>query len=296
MRPPTAAMLGASLIGNDTLSSVLGWISIACWIVVYSPQIYENYQLKSGEGVSVLFISIWLLGDLLNLAGAVLGNLLPTVIILGAYYTACDLILLGQIYYYRWKKQQKYDEVDGPEGLSAADDEQTPLIPGSEGLDTSATPESVVEPLRVLLAKYAVAVLFVVVVGIGAWWVNEGRLHRTGPSLHGLFAYAKKQVKKPKHDVLVQFFGWSSAALFLGARIPQILKNFATCCKGLSPALFLFSILGNTTYCLSIIAKSVDKAYLLTNAGWLAGSGLTVFLDLFVLCQFMYYRSVDNSR
>lgn len=54
-------------------------------IVVYSPQIYENYTLKSGEGLSVLFVIVWLLGDLTNLIGAVLGGLLPTIIILALY-------------------------------------------------------------------------------------------------------------------------------------------------------------------------------------------------------------------
>ena len=80
----------------------LGWMSIACWqvntlmtietnsltiyrIVVYTPQLYENYQLKSGEGISVLFILIWLAGDLCNLFGGILAGLLPTIIILAAY-------------------------------------------------------------------------------------------------------------------------------------------------------------------------------------------------------------------
>ena len=85
----------------------LGWISIACWsvglfwiwtkvrtelkvtsvhrIIVYSPQIIENYQLQSGEGLSLLFIYVWLLGDVCNLVGAAMAGLLPTVIILGVY-------------------------------------------------------------------------------------------------------------------------------------------------------------------------------------------------------------------
>jgi hypothetical protein len=62
-----------------------GWMSLACWIVVYTPQIYENYTLKSGEGLSVSFIVLWLLGDITNLFGGVLARLLPTVIILAAY-------------------------------------------------------------------------------------------------------------------------------------------------------------------------------------------------------------------
>jgi hypothetical protein len=54
-------------------------------VVVYSPQIYENYVRQSGEGLSLLFVAIWLLGDLSNLVGAILGGLLPTVIILASY-------------------------------------------------------------------------------------------------------------------------------------------------------------------------------------------------------------------
>lgn len=54
-------------------------------LVVYTPQIIENYQLKSGEGLSVLFVIIWLLGDLCSLFGAVLAHLLPTIIILAIY-------------------------------------------------------------------------------------------------------------------------------------------------------------------------------------------------------------------
>ena len=54
-------------------------------LVVYTPQIIENYRRKSGEGLSVLFVVIWLIGDLFNLFGALLAGLLSTVIILAAY-------------------------------------------------------------------------------------------------------------------------------------------------------------------------------------------------------------------
>lgn len=60
-------------------------MSIALWVVVYSPQMWENYQLKSGEGLSVPFIILWLLGDITNLFGGMMAHLLPTVIILAVY-------------------------------------------------------------------------------------------------------------------------------------------------------------------------------------------------------------------
>lgn len=63
----------------------VGSSSACARIVVYSPQIYENYTLQSGEGLSVPFVVIWLLGDLFNLVGAALAGLLPTVIILALY-------------------------------------------------------------------------------------------------------------------------------------------------------------------------------------------------------------------
>ena len=61
-------------------------------VVVYSPQIIENYQLKSGEGLSVFFVVIWLAGDLANLFGATLAGLLPTIIILAAYVSLPTLL------------------------------------------------------------------------------------------------------------------------------------------------------------------------------------------------------------
>lgn len=34
----------------------------------YMPQIQENYALQSGEGLSIFFVFIWLLGDLANVS------------------------------------------------------------------------------------------------------------------------------------------------------------------------------------------------------------------------------------
>ncbi|KAF8908887.1 PQ loop repeat-domain-containing protein [Gymnopilus junonius] len=268
------------MLTGDSLSSILGWISIACWIVVYSPQIYENFTLQSGEGLSVSFVIIWLLGDLTNLTGALLAGLLPTVILLAVYYTTCDAILLFQIYYYRWKNGRLLSSQGGPQNNG----ERAPLLGDELGIPNHihiADEETV--PVKTLVIRYLCALLFVITVGIAAWWLTkEEETHLVDAPQEG------------KKWWYIQFLGWSSASLFLGARIPQILKNFKTRCEGLSPALFFFAIFGNTTYALSICAKSMDKDYLITNGGWLAGSMLTVFLDIFVLCQFSYYRYTDE--
>ncbi|CAD6981623.1 unnamed protein product [Tilletia controversa] len=55
-------------------------------------------------------------------------------------------------------------------------------------------------------------------------------------------------------------------------------------------ALFVFALLGNSTYVASIMLKSTDPEYhLLENASWLVGSLGVVFLDFIVLAQFVKY-------
>lgn len=76
-------------------------ISIACWVVVYSPQIIENFRRSSADGLSLVFVIIWLLGDVFNVLGSVLQGVLPTMTILAVYYNLADIVLLGQCFYYR---------------------------------------------------------------------------------------------------------------------------------------------------------------------------------------------------
>jgi hypothetical protein len=59
-------------------------ISIACWVVVFSPQIVENFKRGSADGLSLQFIIIWLAGDVFNILGAVLQGVLPTMVIINA--------------------------------------------------------------------------------------------------------------------------------------------------------------------------------------------------------------------
>lgn len=266
--------------GNEVLSRVFGWTSIACWLVVYTPQIIENHRLKSGEGLSVFFVVIWLIGDICNLVGAILAHLLPTIIILALYYTACDSILLIQIYYYRWEKATSsatpFLVEEDNNTLPPNPSEEAPLLGGNErdseaehGLSASNE-----------FAKYAGALVFVFASGITAWAVDE-------------FIHKGQARSKPQEEVVEwrsQALGWFSAVMYLGARIPQIIKNFRTRCEGLSPFLFVYSITGNITYVLSILAASMSLKHLTANASWIAGSALTVFLDSFVLCQFFWYR------
>jgi len=210
-----------------------------------------------------------------------MARLLPTIIILAVYYTICDMILLFQIYYYRWANtREERSTLSGDASEITTVGEETPLLS-----DTREGPKEKPSISREFV-KYAGTLVFVFATGVTAW------------SISSYFDKGEDIPERPDDSLEwnSQIMGWTSAALYIGARIPQIFKNFETKCEGLSPFLFLFSITGNTTYALSICAASMDPKYLLKSASWLAGSSLTVFLDVFVLCQFFYYRSVERGH
>ncbi|KAJ2834539.1 putative vacuolar membrane transporter for cationic amino acids [Coemansia furcata] len=83
------------------ISSLFGYMSIACWIVVLVPQIRLNYRRKSCDGVSLAFYLMWSLGDVFNLAGALMGGLIFTAVLLPVYYLITDCVVLSQFYFYR---------------------------------------------------------------------------------------------------------------------------------------------------------------------------------------------------
>ncbi|KAJ2796739.1 hypothetical protein H4R20_005436, partial [Coemansia guatemalensis] len=85
---------------NMLLSDAIGYVSLACWVVVMFPQIYLNYQRKSGEGVSLAMMVAWVIGDILNITGALMQNMVMSTILIGTYYLLVDSTLLAQTVYY----------------------------------------------------------------------------------------------------------------------------------------------------------------------------------------------------
>ncbi|GAB7360560.1 hypothetical protein MBLNU230_g0445t1 [Neophaeotheca triangularis] len=128
MFPPS----GGYSLDIEAISGICGSISIACWVVVFSPQIIENFRRSSAEGLSIEFIIIWLAGDVFNILGAVLQGVLPTMIILAIYYTAADIVLLLQCFYYRGFtfRDPKPEPKASANGNGNAS-ERTPLINGN---------------------------------------------------------------------------------------------------------------------------------------------------------------------
>ncbi|KAJ7581264.1 PQ loop repeat-domain-containing protein [Mycena floridula] len=84
-----------------TISDLLGYASIACWLGAQFPQVLENHRLKSCAGLALPFLANWLAGDISNLIGCILTDQLPFQMWLAAYFVTVDCALVTQYFYYQ---------------------------------------------------------------------------------------------------------------------------------------------------------------------------------------------------
>ena len=87
----------------------------------------ENYKQGSAEGISLVFLSVWFIGDITNLAGSLWARLVPTVIALAVYFCFADAILIGQCVYYNTINARKARK-ESAVSANSEDSENQPLL------------------------------------------------------------------------------------------------------------------------------------------------------------------------
>lgn len=285
------------ILNAKNLSGMAGSISICCWIVVFVPQIYENFRRQSAEGLSLLFIVLWLLGDIFNVMGAMMQNLLPTMIILAAYYTLADLILLIQCMWYDKEKKSILQEVKknvDPVHLPPANpinetvlqdvfNEYEPLLPSyllllSQSYSSLELGRTIVVKESLLKKLLILIVSGVLIAGILSWYISYCSGLDNGK---GFFFGPFEQINLP-----AQILGYLSAILYLGSRIPQIvLLKFSFSTEGVSLDKKNKRCLGNTSFIISVLSAS-----------WLIGSAGTLLMDFTVFIQFFLYAKPKYEK
>ena len=233
---------------REAFSGVLGSVSLACWIFLLVPQLIENYRNSSADAISLPFIFIWFLGDVANLWGAAWAGLVPVVIAIAVYFCVADGVLIGQCLYYRIVNKRKDVQEQTRESVLVDEDgEEEPLlsrqrsgsltIPGSMKRRPSSTSirrrSSVNRHERDTLSKILeedekkggqwfrnlISILMIIAAGTAGWTIawQSGVWKPT-----------------PQHEVTegesmavgAQVLGYLSAVAYLGARLPQIYKNW----------------------------------------------------------------------
>ncbi|KAJ1766648.1 putative vacuolar membrane transporter for cationic amino acids [Coemansia sp. RSA 1843] len=312
------ALADASASGTESayaqaLSTTIGYVSLACWIVVMFPQIYLNYQRKSGEGVSLVMMAAWVCGDIFNIAGALMQDLVASTVIIGTYYLFVDSTLLYQTIYYRivYKAHLAKDAVDlGTNNAQGAEAEaeaehlinSSQTIAAHDDSQHNGTQQVVTMQYSSPIAAessgaHSLDVLPSVMAGVLSLAAVSSLVVMLGALL---FAPASdnnndNDKKSPEHSVpgsqiIAQAMGTASAVIYIMSYVPQAIQNYQRkSCEGLSIWLFLLSLMGNTTYALAILVVSLDPHYLAPYVPWLLGALVPCLIQIYILYQFYMY-------
>lgn len=241
-------------------------------------------DVSRSEGVSLVFLIVWFLGDIANLMGALWADLLPNVVLLAVWFCFADAFELSSAIYYRFfytpERHAEPSSATGPQLLSGMND--------AESLDNVPLVESEIDEPRTSKSKssvwirYCLPVLGVLLIGtIGFLFSGSPKDNdETGNS----------DIDSPI-ALGPQVLGYMSAMLYLTARIPQIIQNYRKqSVYGLSLLFFIFSTCGNITYAAQILLFSTESRYIVLNMSWLLGSLGTVSQDAIIFTQFYIYR------
>ena len=194
------------------------------------PQLIENYQLQSADGISLGFLTIWFIGDLANLSGAVWAGLVPTVVALAVYFCLADAILITQCVYYKFINVQKDDSKGSLiSGRSDVESPEQPLLrrssdniglPGSRRRSSASQKRrtSILDPLPAIpeveashgsWLRNTMSVVLICLVG-SVGWVIAWRI--------GVWVPTPEEVDDGTvHQAIgAQLLGYASAVLYLG--------------------------------------------------------------------------------
>lgn len=253
------------------------------------PQLIEQWRMKSAEGIAIGFISIWFLGDAFNLVGSIWAGLLPEVVFLAVWFCIADFLMITSFFYYTYifpKHHPNRAKRLSRSHSNTPTHEDEPLLErrrrSSTLTDIALEPEE-----HSVFYKYILPIIFVVGAGLAGYALSGSHDDSdTTPQ-------PPIDDAPPKIELGPQIVGYISAALYLGARIPQIIQNHKRkSVQGLSLLFFLFSTCGNLFYAGQILFYRNDYQYVLLNMSWLLGSLGTIFEDSFIFLQFYLYK--DN--
>lgn len=268
------------------ISDINGSISFFCSFISLFPQILETFRDKTVEGLSPYFLLAWVAGDVTTLSGAILTDQLMFQVAMALYFLLNDLFICGQYYHYGILYGNR---------LATTGHESKPL--------GATPPETGVAGAR-SGRNSAVARALAVASALGtseAFPVALSSLVRRdlGPDEPPVPAPGNGSTSS-----LGRVLAWVGAACYVGARIPQLWKNYKRkSTDGISPFLFGTTLLSNVTYNLNVLTScgfigSADRrAFLLNALPFLLGASVTILFDLVYFYQhYVLYAEDMNLR
>lgn len=310
------------------VSELSGWVSFLGSFVSLFPQILETYRDKTVDGLSPLFLLAWLCGDITSLAGALLTKQLLFQVFLALYFLLNDAFVCGQYYYYGILHHNT---------LATVGHEPQPVLRHVASHLTADT--DVAAAASTITAE---DIESIIENGPGQGPEDnegiEGNIHigsRNGSlgDIERVQSRGTSGSNRSRRDLLLAavalangvtgaqaaafthndnsanhpsdigtVLSWMGALFYVGARIPQLIKNYRRkSTDGLSPFLFATTLLCNVTYCLSIFTscrflEAPDKWAFFENAlPFIVGSAGTVSFDLVYFYQYYVLYASDTK-
>lgn len=277
------------------LSSVLGALSIVCWLFAQLPQIYTNHQLHSTAGLSIWFLVEWLLGDTTNLLGALFTRQAGWQVVIAGYYVFVDVCLVWQYFWYNYVNPG----IDGPSLLSSSSSDRGDADSDIINALSPINPHFRDEDSTLLVSETTKAKESETALPINAAPFSDTADEKSAPrpiSTHLSGSSASSWMPAPSPRTLLyvstscallsrtdaaptstafftttavhslatestteiagRILSWMSALLYLASRLPQLYQNFTRkSTAGLSPLLFIAAFGGNFFYSTSILTN-----------------------------------------
>ncbi len=270
-----AAAFNQCMCTNGERASVaIGWFSIICWIIATYPQMRMSFLLKRCEAISIAFLILWFIGDLLNLISLFILNVLFTQIVLGALWLVMDVILNAQYFYYQHK---------------------------NKGKDLPAQNVKAITRYRASEIVIYTIIFAAVVTSFLCYAIPAGNYVRVAATLDGhdgLSLCKDTQVEEKSVRWWVgSVMAYCTIPLYCFNRVLQVIKN----CKkkevdDLSMGLFILIMFANTFQFISLIIADTSAKALRKVAPYLFAAIFPVVMDAFILGQILYYTKKNNKQ
>ena len=266
------------------ISSLLGTLSIISWLFAQMPQIYKNYQIQSTAGLSIFFLTEWLLGDVTNLLGALFTGQATWQVIIASYYTFVDICLVVQFFWYTHIKPRMLGTSLHSSGSSELNDGDSDIFEALSPINTDFPDPSRAEmqqsrhedsvkslsdhgeqqPLFSPVSYSKRSMEFpwtaraspkTVILATTAALAQPAHAAPI-PFMIGLHAIRMHIQEENSMEFVGTIVSWCSTLLYLGSRLPQLYKNWSRkSTAGLSPLLFLAAFSGNFFYSTSLLTS-----------------------------------------
>lgn len=271
-----------------TAQTFFAWLTTFCWVVALIPQLIHNFNTKSAHGLSPYLLILWLLGDSCNLLGCLLTDQLPFQTYLSIYFVLNDIVLDFQyIYYTRYSGHKRRDSNnDIPLRGSTIK-----VLPETDPYYTAPRRgKTLSEVFKPVLSKSQVVTTTTAL--LSASPATALPLYMTG------VANSTASSARADPQLIYMLFPWICTIIYCSSRVPQLYHNYQRkSVEGVSPLLFTFALLANTTYALSIFCSNPPESLSYSDFIWkelpyLLGSLGTVMFDLIYFWQREIYRLV----